>query len=167
MAKWCWFAVVDEPPPGAWAHATINRAGGLAVWPAGPRPVSNAMQLDASIVDPAGESGWLSLVVVPKAVAPLFDDPAVCGAIRRVLAGLAADAVSTLTWDAVHFGGAVTVRRGDDAVRRLRDDPFARLYPARVLRVPAGLFGRALPPAGPGIQRYAGQPWPLRGFAAR
>ncbi len=83
--------------------------------------------------------------------------------MRRVLAGPPFAAVSTLVRDAVHFAGAVTVGWNDD-LGRLGDDPFARLQPARLLRVGPGMFGRVPPPPGPVIQRYAGKPWPVTGF---
>lgn len=38
------------------------------------------------------------------------------------------------------------------------DDPFARLFAGTLLRT--DLFGEAAPPPGPGIERYAGVPWP-------
>jgi hypothetical protein len=45
------------------------------------------------------------------------------------------------------------------AVQQAR--PFARIFPARLLRVEAGLFGRVPPPGGPTIERYgSAQPWP-------
>ena len=67
--------------------------------------------------------------------------------------------------DAGHFEGSVTVARGD-AIARLVDDPFARIFPARLLDVDAALFGSVPPPAGPTIERYgSAQPWPLDRFA--
>ena len=74
----------------------------------------------------------------------------------RRRAGLSAppqDAASTLLSDASHFEGAVTVARGA-GVGRLADDPFARVFPARLLSVDAGHFGAAPPPYGPTIERY-------------
>jgi hypothetical protein len=54
----------------------------------------------------------------------------------------------------------------DDPVR-LGDDPFARLFPARILRVDAGLLGTMPPLVGPGTQRYgAGNPWPWDRFGS-
>jgi hypothetical protein len=60
----------------------------------------------------------------------------------------------------------VTVARGEhDEARLLWDAPFARVFPARLVRVPAGLFGRVPPPAGPVIERYgSAQPWPWDRF---
>lgn len=136
--------------------------GELIAWPAGRKPTPDAVRADARVVDPEGEPGWVSLIVVPAARAPLFDDPGVSAALRAVLAGPPADAVTTFVRDATRFAGAVTVRRRDPD--RLRDDPFARLARPVVARVAGGLFGRTPPPAGPVIQRYAGQPWPAAGF---
>ena len=47
----------------------------------------------------------------------------------------------------------------------LADDPFARVFPARMLRVDGGLFGRVPPPVGPTIERYgSANPWPWDRF---
>ena len=121
--------------------------------------------MDERVLDLGGPPAWVSLVLVPPEAAPLFDDPAVSQAMRRVLAGPPFAAVSTVVRDAVHFAGAITVDHSDRP-DRLADDPFARLYPARLLRVGPGMFGRVAPPAGPAIQRYSGKPWPAAGFDA-
>lgn len=173
MVSWCWFAALARPPAreelvdaSASVEATDRDgrpAGVLAAWPRGRRPLREAVRLDERLLDPGGPPAWVSLVLVPPEVAPLFDDPAVSQAMRRVLAGPPFAAVSTLVRDAVHFAGAVTVEQGDRP-ERLADDPFARLYPARILRVGPGLFARVPPPAGPAIQRYSGKPWPAAGF---
>ncbi len=48
---------------------------------------------------------------------------------------------------------------------RLPDDPFARVFRARIFRVEAGLFGRMRAPCGPTIERYgSAQPWPWDRF---
>ncbi len=48
---------------------------------------------------------------------------------------------------------------------RLADDPFARIFPARLLDVDSGLFGAVPPPAGPTIERYGStEPWPWDRF---
>jgi hypothetical protein len=68
--------------------------------------------------------------------------------------------VSTLLSDASHFEGALTVARGA-GVARLAEDPFARIFPARLLHVDAGLLGAVPLPCGPTIERYgSAQPWP-------
>ena len=78
----------------------------------------------------------------------------------------APDAVSTLLSDASHFEGAITVARGA-AVARLPDDPFARVYAPRILRVEAGIVGRGALPCGPTIERYgSAQPWPWDKFTS-
>jgi hypothetical protein len=164
---WCWFARTSGRPPDAVAAAPATdaegtTAGWLAAWTAGRKPVPDAVRMDRRLVDRNGSPAWVSLVLPPAGDQPIFDDPAVSGALRAVLAGPPADGVSTFVRDAVHFAGAVTVRRGDPWT--LRDDPFARLGPATILRVEAGLFGWATPPPGPGTQRYSGLPWPLAGF---
>ena len=56
-------------------------------------------------------------------------------------------------------GAALPERTGP-----LRDDPFGRLHPARILRAGPGLFAATATPPGPAIQRYAGKPWPAAGF---
>jgi hypothetical protein len=44
---------------------------------------------------------------------------------------------------------------------RLADDPFARIFPARVLEVGAGVPGAVPALCGPPIERYgSAQPWP-------
>jgi hypothetical protein len=72
--------------------------------------------------------------------------------------------VTTLVRDASHFAGALTVRR--ERPHLLRDDPFARIGPARLLQVAGGLLAARPAVPGPVIQRYSGQPWPVAGFAA-
>jgi hypothetical protein len=165
--SWCWFAELPEQVDDALAcvpaaSAEGRPAGVLAVWPAGRKPVAGAVRMDSRLVDPAGEAAEISLVLLDRDRAPLFDDPAVSGALRAVLAGPAPDGISTFVRDSSHFAGAVTVRR--EGLELLRDDPFARLGPARRLRVAPGLFGRVPPVPGPVIQRYSGKPWPASGF---
>ena len=163
--SWCWLDLVAEPPAGATAQAAVfelddRPAGWLAAWRRRARPTREARRIDDRIIDPSGEAAWISLVLPPHGVRLPFDDLAVQHARRRVLAEPPADAISTLLSDASHFEGALTVIR-DDALRRLRDDPFARVFPARLLRVDAGLLGRVPPPCGPTIERYgSAQPWP-------
>ena len=164
---WCWIArlpgdTADTPASGQLTDAAGSPAGVLAAWPAGRKPVAQAVRADARMIDPDGAGGWLSIVLIDRDRAPLFDDPAVSGALRAVLAGPSPDAVSTFVRDSSHFAGAVTVRRRDPA--ELSVDPFARIAHATVLRVGPGLFGRVRPAPGPVIQRYGGQPWPAAGF---
>jgi hypothetical protein len=165
-ASWCWLARVTSRPADCLAAAPISRdgheVGWLAAWQSGRKPVADAVRADARIVDPSGAAGALSLVLLPRDRSPLFDDPAVSGALRAVLSGLPPDAVSTFVRDSSHFSGAVTVRRASRAL--LRDDPFRRVGPAEMLDIGPGLFGVVAPVPGPVIQRYSGAPWPVAGF---
>ena len=146
----------------------VDGEGGIAVWVQRAKPARGARRIDPRIVDPAGAPCLVSLVLPPPGVSLLFDDPAVQEARRRVLAAPPFDAVSTLLRDSSHFEGAVTVARGERDERRLRwEDPFARVFPARLLRVGSGVFGTVPAPAGPAIERYgSAQPWPWDRFAA-
>jgi hypothetical protein len=170
---WCWLALVDgAAAAGADAAAEARDAAGrpaglLAAWRRRAKPVRHALRADERIVDAEGAAAAVSLVLAPPGAAVLFDDPAVQQARRAVLADARPpDAVTTLLRDASHFAGALTARRGGDAVPRLADDPFARVFAGRLLRVGPGLLGRTPPPAGPTIERYgSARPWPWDRFA--
>jgi hypothetical protein len=164
----CWLSLVDAWPDDATAAARVTedgeRAGVLAAWLRRGKPTRNARRIDSRLIDPGGEPASISFVLAPANIRVLFDDTAVQEARRRVLVGPPFDAVSTLLRDSSHFEGAVTVARGDQAAR-LADEPFARIFPARILEVEAGLFGRVDPPAGPTIERYgSAEPWPWDRF---
>ena len=83
-------------PADCLAAAALSRdgheVGWLAAWPAGRKPVADAVRADARVVDPSGAAAAVSLVLVPRDRAPLFDDPAVSGALRAVLSGPPPDA---------------------------------------------------------------------------
>jgi hypothetical protein len=168
--SWCWLALVDAPPSDADAWAPLHEPGGapagvLAAWRRRAKPVRDARRIDARIVDAAGAAATISLVRPPAGVRLLFDDLAVQQARRRVLAEPPFDAVTTLLSDASHFEGALTVARGAAQVARIADDPFARVFGARVLEAGPGLLSRVAPPAGPTIERYGSeQPWPWDRF---
>ena len=167
----CWLALLDAPAPDATAQARAHRsdgshAGWIAAWRRRAKPVRGARRVDDRIIDPDGEPAWISLVLPPDGVRLAFDDLAVQQARRRVLSEPRWDAVSTLMRDASHFEGAISVARGS-TVGRLADDPFARIFPARILRVDAGALGVAPAPAGPTIERYgSANPWPWDRFSA-
>jgi hypothetical protein len=167
----CWLALLEAPATDAFAQAEVHDADGTSVgWLAGWRqrakPVRSARRVDHRILDPDGDPAWISLVLPPESVRLAFDDLAVQTARRRVLAEAPQDAVSTLMRDASHFEGAITVARGA-SVNRLVDDPFARIFTARILRVDAGVLGAAPAPAGPVIERYgSANPWPWDRFDA-
>ena len=96
--NWCWFAKLPEPVDGALACATATdvegiAVGALAAWPPGRKPVADAVRMDARLLDPAGDPAWISLILLPRQRLPLFDDPAVSGALRAVLVGMGGDTV--------------------------------------------------------------------------
>lgn len=165
-----WLARLDAAPEGADATADLRTldgapAGVLAVWVREEQPVTEARRVDQRVFDPEGEAGWLSLSILPEGAWPLFDDPAVQHARRRVLAEPPADLVSTLLADDSHYTGALTLRRGEDAPQRLLDEPFARLGGAELLQLGPGLLGRVAAPTGPTIERHgSAQPWPWDHF---
>ena len=169
--SWCWLALVDAAAVSADAQARVyerdgSAAGWLAAWRRRHRPTRDARRIDARIVDPSGDGAWVSLVRPPEGARLPFDDLAVQQARRAALAGRPFDGVSTLLRDASHFEGAITVARGAGAERRLADDPFCRVFRARILRVDGGLLGRVAPPCGPTIERYgSAQPWPWDRYA--
>ena len=141
----CWLALLESPATDATAQAGAHDADGspagwLAAWRQRAKPVRAARRVDDRLVDPDGAPGWVSLVLPPDGVRLAFDDLAVQQARRRVLAEPPQDAVSTLMRDASHFEGAITVARGA-GVARLADDPFARIFPASILRVGPGVLG--------------------------
>jgi hypothetical protein len=105
----------------------------------------------------------VSLALAPRGVRVLFDDPAVVGALRPVLAGPPVAFVSTLILDDVRFGGGVT-GIVEPWPSWWSDDPFARIFPARSLWVDAELFAPVDPPAGPVHQRCSPAPWPVDRF---
>lgn len=168
-APW-WLALLDEPPELADATAEARTldgrpAGVLAAWRDERDAPVGAAKVDPRLIDPEGAPAVVSLVLVPPAIRIPFDDPAVAGARRAVLAGPPRRALSTLVIGDSRFAGAITAARdGEEA--RLADDPFARLAPARVLSVGPGLLGQTSMPAGPVIERYGGaRPWPWDRFA--
>ena len=163
-----WLALLDAPAPGATAQAEVRDAEGrpcgwLAAWRRRSKPVAAARRVDGRIVDPDGGAAWISLVLPPAGVRLPFDDLAVQQARRAVLAAPPMDAVSTLLRDDSHFEGAITA----GPLERLADDPFARVFPALILRVGPGVLGRAAASCGPTIERYgSAQPWPWDRFSA-
>lgn len=166
----CWLALLEPgtaAPAGADAAAGVRDgaggdAGTLALWLRRSKPVRDARRADPRILDAGGPPALVSLVLPPRGALAPFDDTAVQQARRAVLADAEpADLVTTLLLDDSHFAGALTARRGDGAPTRLRDDPFARVWPARVLHVDAGVLGAVAPPPGPTIERHGSAvPWP-------
>ena len=165
MSARIWLARADQPADDGWASAELGGGvGWLVAWRDDERPRPGALVADPVALDPAGEAAWISLAWLPADFVLLYDDPAVQRARQRVLEDAPAAAVTTLSRDASRIGGALTARRGPDARRLLRDDPFARIMPAQVLEIGPGLIGAPKPPASVVLERYAGKPWPASGF---
>jgi hypothetical protein len=166
---WYWFAFRPERPDDAFATAPVFRADGaqlgfLATWRvgAGRKPIG-AVGIDARAIDPHGKPAWISLALAPERMRVPFDDPAVCQAMRVVLSGSPLDVMSTLVRDPSTIGGAFTATH-DPTPGALLDDPFGRIFARTLLRVDGGFVGTMPAPAGPGVQRYAGAPWPWDQF---
>jgi hypothetical protein len=166
----CWLALVEGSASGAYAAARAvatdgHVAGTLAAWRRRAKPLRGALRVDERLIDPDGSAAWISLVLPPSGVRLAFDDLAVQQARRLVLLHPFPAAVSTLLRDDSHFEGAITVARSPAEKHRLREDPFARIFPATVLAVEAGILGSVAPPTGPTIERYgSGNPWPWDRF---
>ena len=165
-----WLALVEGPAHGADAAAAARTldgqsAGTLAAWHRAAKPVREARRVDERLIDPHGSAAWVSLVLPPPGVRLAFDDLAVQQARRMVLFHRFPAAVSTLLRDDSHFEGAITVARSPEDKQRLRRDPFARIFPSRLLAVEAGILGAVAPPTGPTIERYGSDnPWPWDQF---
>ena len=173
MSDRCWLALTDREPESADAAVRVHdpdgqERGWLAVWLRPSKPVREARRADPRIVDRHGAAASISLVLPPRDELMVFDDTTVQGARRAILADAEpADIVTTLLVDASHFAGSLTARRGPDALARLRDDPFGRVAPARLLHVEAGLLGVVSAPPGPVIERHGSDvPWPGGQFAS-
>ena len=170
MADLAWLALLDEPAPGAVPvlhHAGGEPAGHLLVVRRQGRPHRSAVRLEPSLVGPGPELA-VSLVLVPRGAGPLFDDPAVVRAMRRVLdASARAPLFSTLVDGSTRWAGAISGVDPSSAAARPAwwdEDPFARLAPQLRLLVPAGVLRPVSLPAGPCHQRHAGAPWPWGRF---
>jgi hypothetical protein len=167
----CWLALVEGQAEGADAAARAFTtdglpAGTLAAWRRRAKPVREALRVDERLIDPDGSAAWISLVLPPPNVRLPFDDAAVQQARRLVLLDPFAAAVSTLLRDDSHFEGAVTVAHSPAERHRLHDDPFARIFPSRLLSIEAGILGSVPRPTGPAIERYgSGNPWPWDRFS--
>jgi hypothetical protein len=166
----CWLALVEGPVEGAQAYARASTLDGeeigtLAAWCQKAKPVRAALRVDERLIDPRGAPAWISLVLTPGGIRMPFDDLAVQQARRLVLGRHPLAAVSTLLRDDSHFEGAISVARSEDGVRWLRDDPFARIFPAMLLAIEGGILGSVAAPTGPTIERYgSGNPWPWDRF---
>lgn len=165
-----WLAVLAEDPGDATVaqlHELDGRlAGVFCLWQGERRPHGAALQADPRVHDPEGPACVVSWALAAPDARPIADDPAVVHVRRDVLRDGRPAAVTMLTADPVSVAGALTVARADspEQVAALRDDPFRRLWGARLLRVSAGVLGASVPRTGPSLERYAGRPWPYDRF---
>lgn len=165
-----WLALQTAAPSGAGGVIPLTTpegddAGVLAWWERdGERP-TGALRVDHRVVTGGSDLTWVSLVLLPEGRGIAFDDGAVTGALRGRLAQPWPGACSTLLVDWATFGGAITAGADEAAVA---DDPFTRLAPRQLLRVPAGSLGAVPAPTGPGVTRYgSGNPWPWDRYAGQ
>jgi hypothetical protein len=164
-----WLALLDTPHPGAVPVTDRDGtpAGHLLVTVGRAKPHRTAVRVEPSLVGD-GPALAVSLVLPPRGARPLFDDPAVVGAMRAVLRDPGrAPLFSTLVDGSTQWAGSVAGTAPELAAGYpawWAEDPFARLGPRRYLLVPAGVFRPRPLPAGPNHQRHAGAPWPWGSF---
>ena len=167
MPELAWLALLDARAPGAVAVTDPGgaAAGHLLLRVGRAKPHRTAVRVEPSLVGD-GRALAVSLVLPPRGTRPLFDDPAVVGAMRAVLRDPGRTPLfSTLVDGSTEWAGAVSgIAPAQATATWWAEDPFARLGPQHRLLVPAGML-RARPlPAGPGHQRHAGAPWPWGTF---
>jgi hypothetical protein len=159
-----WLALLGTAAGDLNARATERDrdAGWLCAWRGEDRPHASALRVDERLLANDGRACRISLVLLHENARPIADDPACIQARRAVLRDGRPGAVSVLTGDPVHLAGAITVARADrpEELLALRDDPFLRLGPGRLLDIGPGLLGSAPISLGPVVERYAGTPWP-------
>ena len=167
---WRWMAVRPAPPADATTVIPLRTvadrpAGVLAAWGREPDRPSAAVRVDHRALVGGAPLTWVSLVLLPDGAGTAFDDGAVTGALRRRLAAPWPGLCSTLLVDWGTFGGALTAGASEADVA---DDPFARVGPRNLLRVPHGALGAIPAPTGPGVTRYgSGNPWPWDRYAGQ
>ncbi len=160
MPELGWLALLAEPDPRA---VPVGPAGHLLLTVGRAKPHRCAVRVEPGLIGD-GPALAVSLVLPPRGARPLFDDPAVVGAMKAALRDpQRAPLFSTLVDGSTHWAGAISGTGTADPAW-WEADPFARLGPQFRLAVPAGVL-RARPlPAGPGHQRHAGAPWPWGEF---
>ncbi len=170
MADLAWLALLDSAEPGTVAVTDPRdgtAAGHLLVTVGRAKPHRTAVRVEPSLVGD-GPALAVSLVLPPRGARPLFDDPAVVGAMRAVLRDPGRTTLlSTLVDGPTQWAGSISgadPRRVADRLAWWAEDPFARLGPQHRLLVPAGVLCPRPLPAGPGHQRHAGAPWPWGRF---
>lgn len=172
MLELGWLSLLDAPRTGAVPvtnFTTGATAGHLLLVAGRAKPERTAVRVDPSVIadgvrPTVGPPLAVSLVLPPRGARPLFDDPAVVGAMKAVLRD-PAPLFSTLVEGSTNWAGSITgIGAPEVWPGWWDDDPFARLGPRHRLLVPAGLLAPTPLPAGPGHQRHAGAPWPWGRF---
>jgi hypothetical protein len=155
-----WLALLDAPGPRA---VPVGPGLHLLLTAGRAKPHRSAVRVEPTLIGD-GPALAVSLVLPPRGTRPLFDDPAVVGAMKAVLRDPhRAPLFSTLVDGSTHWAGSISGTEVADP-GWWDGDPFARLGPQLRIHVPAGAL-RAHPlPAGPGHQRHAGAPWPWGAF---
>lgn len=168
MPELGWLALLDAPHTGSVPVIDAmsgEAAGHLLVTRGRAKPDRGAVRVEPSLIGD-GPPLAVSLVLPPRGARPLFDDPAVVGAMRAVLRD-PPPLFSTLVEGSTHWAGSAS---GTDPATAAGwpgwwdADPFARLGPRYQLLVPTGVLVPAPLPAGPGHQRHSGAPWPWGSF---
>lgn len=167
--SWLWLDLVERTPADASSVVPVtdagsgDDAGALALWECDRlRRPARALRADSRMLraDPerVAAGTWVSWCRLEGQQSLAFDDGAVCAAIRRCLERPWPGFVSTLLVDWSRIAGAVTVASTPEAAE---DDPFARVFPRRLLRLAEATFAAVPAPTGPCITRYgSGNPWP-------
>lgn len=165
-----WLALIPQARPGSVAVSAPDGSPGghllLAVRQG--KPDRGAVRVAPEVLG-AGASGEgpalaVSLVLPPRGTRPLFDDPAVVGAMQAVLRDPGRSVLfSTLVDGSTQWAGAISATTAPTP-GWWDGDPFARLGPQHRLLVPAGVLRPVPLPAGPSHQRHAGAPWPWGRF---
>ena len=167
---WLWLGLRPDAPAGAGTTIPVTdpagrAAGVLASWGRELDRPAGTVRVDHRALLGGADLTWVSLVLVEEGRRIAFDDGAVTGALRRRLAQPWPGLCSTLLVDWGTFGGALTAGATEADVA---DDPFARVAPRRLLRVPTGALGAIPAPTGPGVTRYgSGNPWPWDRYAGQ
>lgn len=172
--SWLWIDWVDVPPSDAVRSVAVRTVGPSGDTPAGvlafwandlaDRP-GRALRVDSRLAAGGDPSTWISWCRADAEVSYASDEGAVGGAVRRCMSQPWPAAISSLLVDWSRVAGAISLASHRASVA---DDPFARVFPQRLLRVEAGALGAIEPPTGPAVTRYgSGNPWPWDRYAGQ
>ncbi len=160
-----WLALLPQAQAGSVAVTKPDGSPGghLVLAVRRGKPHRDAVRIAPEVVG-KGPALAVSLVLPPRGTRPLFDDPAVVGAMQAVLRDPGRSALfSTLVDGSTQWAGSISGTI-DPTEGWWCGDPFSRLGPQFRLLVPAGVLWPVPLPAGPGHQRHSGAPWPWGRF---